>query len=154
MIRSGGSGANKSGQRLEDFVASILEEHDYRFIERDKFFPMQKMQQAIYTRQYETNIDIYGRKRTVDFILYHPALYQNCLVIQCKWQAVSGTVEQKYPFEVLNITQDGYDTIIILDGRGYSQGARQWLLNQAGKLHLKYVFDQSEFQRFASSGKL
>lgn len=45
------------------------------------------------------------------------------LVIQCKWQASSGSVEEKYPFEVLNIQKDEYPTIIVLDGGGYSKGS-------------------------------
>ena len=119
-----------------------------------RFFPLRALEQPIYACQVETGGDIYGKRRFVDVILYHPRLWPNCLVLQCKWQASAGSVDQKYPFEVLSIQQNEYDTIILLDGGGYSSGARQWLLNQAGKNRLKHVFNQGDFQRFARQGRL
>ena len=61
-------------------------------------------------------------------------------------------MDEKYPYEVLCIEHGDYNTIIILDGGGYTPGARQWLLDQAGKGRLKHVFDQGEFYRYASKG--
>ncbi len=118
------------------------------------FFAMRDMDQAIYASQVEVGRNIYGRLRRVDFLLFHPRKWPNCLVIQCKWQASGGTVDEKYPFEVLSIQQGGYPTIIVLDGDGYSKGAEQWLKGQAGKNLLRHVFDQGEFQRFVSRGEL
>ncbi len=154
MPQSGGTRANAAGNQLETFAGHILDRSGYEPVERRLFFPLREMEQPIYARQVETGNDIYGKRRFVDLILYHPRLWPSCLVIQCKWQASSGSVDQKFPFEVLSIQQDDYDTIILLDGGGYAPGARQWLLNQAGKNRLKHVFDQGEFARFASRGKL
>ena len=147
-------GANRSGKRLEDFAADILEERDYLFVPHVRFFPSRELEQPIYTRQCETGKDIYGKRRRVDCILYHPRLWKDCLVIQCKWQAATGSVEEKYPFEVLSIAQNEFDTIIILDGGGYSGGAKQWLVNQGGKNKLMHVMSQGDFQRFASKGRI
>lgn len=154
MAKSGGTKANLAGNRLEEFVASKLDELGYEFVERRLFFPARELEQPIYTMQLETGKDIYGKTRRVDVILYHPELWPDCLVIQCKWQASRGSVDQKYPFEVLSIQQDEFDTILLLDGGGYAQGAKQWLLNQTGKNRLKHVFDMGEFSRFASQGRL
>lgn len=148
------TGGNRSGKRLEDFAADILDEHGYKYVLPVRFFPMRELDQPIYTRQCEIGKDIYGKRRRVDLILYHPRLWEDCLVIQCKWQASSGSVEEKYPFEVLSIQQNEFDTIIVLDGGGYSDGAKQWLLNQAGKTKLLQVFSQGDFQRFASRGRI
>ena len=148
------TGANRSGRRLEDFVADVLNEREYLLVPPVRFFPARELEQPIYTRQCEIGKDIYGKKRRVDAILYHPHLYPECLVIQCKWQASSGSVEEKYPFEVLSISQNQFDTIIILDGDGYSAGAKQWLTNHAGKNRLLHVFMQGEFARFVSHGRL
>ena len=119
-----------------------------------RFFPLRELEQAIYACQVETGSDIYGKHRFVDVMIYHPRLWPDCLAIQCKWQSSGGSVDQKYPFEVLSIQQNEVDTIILLDGGGYSPGTRQWLLNQAGKNRLKHVMDQGEFSRFASRGRL
>ena len=153
-MASPGSGANRSGRRLEAFVADILDERQYRFVPPVRFFPARAMVQPIYTRQYEIGKDIYGKNRRVDVILYHPRLWPESLVIQSKWQASRGSVEEKYPFEVLSIAQNEFDTIIILDGGGYTNGAKLWLVNQAGKNRLLHVFDQGDFSRFASRGRL
>ena len=147
-------GAKRAGDRLEDFVADILDERSYRFVPPTRFYPARVLEQPIYTRQFEVGKDIYGKRRRVDAILYHPRLHPNCLVVQSKWQSRSGSVDEKYPFEVVSIAQNQFDTIIILDGGGYSEGARQWLINQSGKNRLLHVFSQGDFARFASQGKL
>ena len=98
--------------------------------------------------------DIYGSDRKVDFILYHPTKWPKCLVIECKWQASGGKVDRKYPFEVLSIKKNQYDTILVLDGGGYTQGAKNWLIQQTGKNKLLHVFDMGEISRFHSQGKL
>ena len=147
-------GAKRAGDRLEEFTSDILDERRYKFVPPARFFPARSLEQPIYTRQFEVGKDIYGKKRRVDAILYHPRLHPKCLVIQCKWQATGGSVDEKYPFEVLSIAQNEFDTIIILDGGGYSPGARQWLMNQSGKKRLLHVFNQGDFARFASQGRL
>ncbi len=155
MPQSGGRKANSAGARLENYVSEILSQDlGYELISANRFFACRVLDQPIYAQQVETGKDIYGKRRFVDVILYHPRLWPDCLVIQCKWQSSQGSVDQKFPFEVLSIQQDEYDTIILLDGGGYALGARQWLLNQAGKNRLKHVFNQGEFARFASRGSL
>ena len=141
-------------QQLEDYVANALDKIGYIFVIPARFYPALELEQPIYTRQYEIGKDIYGKKRKVDIILYHPRLYPNNLAIQCKWQFSRGSVEEKYPFEVQSIAQNRVDTIIILDGEGYSPGAKQWLINQAGRKFLIHVFDKKEFLNFVDNGRL
>ena len=76
------------------------------------------------------------------------------MVIQCKWQASKGSVEEKYPFEVLSIQLNEFATIIVLDGSDYSPGAAFWLKGQAGKNKLLHVFDLGQISRFHSQGRL
>lgn len=151
---TGGTKANRRGKELEDNVSRLLEDNGYKLVQPALFFAMRKMWQPIYARQVEVGQDIYGKTRRCDILVYNPSIWPDCLVIQCKWQASSGSVEEKYPFEVLNIQKDEYPTIVVLDGGGYSKGSESWLKNQAGKNRLKYVFSLGEIQRFASKGKL
>ncbi|MDE0609360.1 MAG: hypothetical protein OXH77_05535 [Anaerolineaceae bacterium] len=140
---------------LEQAVEDLLLQAGYDFVPSAAlFFAMRDLEQPIYTRQCETGLNIYGKRRKVDFILYHPRKWPDSLVIQCKWQAATGSVDEKYPFEVLSIQADGYPAIFILDGAGYSPAAAQWLKGQAGKNCLKHVFTLGDFQRFASRGQL
>ena len=95
---------------------------------------------------------IYGTTRKVDFILRHPTLWPGCFVIRCKWQAKSGSVDEKFPYEVACINHLTYPTIIVLDGHGYQPEAKAWLLGQAGSGNLLHVFDIGQFTRFCSRG--
>lgn len=149
-----GKRANRTGKVLESFAEGVIADTGYEKVSSQKFFAMREMDQPIYSSQCETGNDIYGKRRRVDFILYHPKKWPNNLVIQCKWQASSGSVDEKYPFEVLSIQLNEYKTIIILDGKGYSTGAEQWLKSQVGKDKLIYVHNQGDFQRFSSQGRL
>lgn len=149
-----GQRAQRTGKNLEEFVDGWLKDVGYELATPENFFKLRELRQPIFSRQCEIGNDIYGKRRRVDFILYHPQRWPSCLVIQCKWQASPGTVDEKYPFEVLSIKMNEYKTIIVLDGGGYSKGAEQWLKAQAGKDKLLYVFDQGEFQRFASRSRL
>ncbi len=147
--------ANRTGSRLEQFVEGLLDDAGYEAIWPSAlFFAMRELEQPICARQCEVGRDIYGKNRRVDFLLYHPRKWPTSLVIQCKWQASSGSVEEKYPFEALSIQQGEYPAVILLDGGGYSKGAEQWLKSQAGRGQLRHVFNQGEFQRFVSRGEL
>ncbi len=146
---------NLTGSNLEQSVERLIIQAGYDPVpSAPLFFALRDLEQSIYSRQCETGRDIYGKRRRVDFILYHPRKWPDSLVIQCKWQASSGSVEEKYPFEVLSLNADGYPAIIVLDGGGYSAGAEQWLRGQAGNNRLRHVFNLGDFQRFASRGEL
>ena len=145
--------ANIRGSRLEDVVESLLDE-DYQKVSSEKFFALCGLGQPIFARQYQTGADIYGKRRRVDFALFHPLKWPECLVLQCKWQASSGSVEEKYPFEVLSIGESQYPTIIVLDGGGYSLGAENWLKEQAGDSNLVSVMNLGELNKYSSQGRL
>ncbi len=150
-----GKTANLTGRRLETSVAEILEIAGYKKIDRPQlFWAIREMEQPIYAQQVEVGRDIYGKTRRVDIMCYHPRRWPQCLAIQCKWQAVGGSVDEKFPFEVLSIQQNEYPTIIVLDGGGYSKGAETWLKGQAGKNQLKHVYSLGEFQRFSARGSI
>ena len=101
-----------------------------------KFFSLVPHGKPIYARQCVVGRSIYDKERKCDLVVYHPEHFPKCLIIQCKWQGASGSVDEKYPFEVLSINANKYDTIIVLDGGGYSPGAEQWLKAEAGKRRL------------------
>ena len=117
-------------------------------------FAMRDMGQPVYAQQVVAGRDIYGKIRRVDFLLFHPLRHPNGLIVECKWQSSRGSVEEKFPFLVLNITRGEYDAIVILDGGGYTSGAEQWLRGAAGNTRLKHVFSLGEFSNYASRGNI
>ena len=154
-MTNGGVRANVTGKILQNFVSAQLENAGYERIHPPEgFFAMREMQQLIYAEEVEVGRDIYGKERRVDFLIYHPRRWPDCLCIQCKWQASRGSVDEKFPFEVLSIEQNQYPTIIVLDGGGYHEGAAQWLRGKAGKGKLLHVDSQGDFQRRISRGQI
>lgn len=140
--------------RIIEFVSGVLEQRGYIYIQASQFYPAHSLEQPIFTRQCEVGKDLYGKRRRVDVALYHPTLHPTALVVQCIWQQSKGSVHEKYPFEVLSIAQNQFDTIIVLDGEGYAPGAKLWLINQAGKNRLLEVFTQQEFSQHVEFGRL
>ena len=150
MVLSGRTKSKRANLELKRFVASQLEEFGYEFIPSNRFHASSILDKPIYTTHYHVGNSIYEKPLYVDLILYHPIKYPKELAIQCKWQSSSGSVEEKYPFDVLNIAYNQVDTIIILDGGGYSDRSREWLISQSGTNNFKHVFTQKEFVRFAN----
>jgi hypothetical protein len=151
----GGTTANYTGTVLEKYAISRLEERGYTYILPDKFMPSRILKQPFYTRKFTIGKSIYGTKQICDFILYHPHKWPNNLVIECKWQQSGGSVDEKFPYLVLNITMK-YETptIILLDGNGYKKGAETWLRKEAGNGNLKHVFNMTEFSTWANKGNI
>ncbi len=87
-----------------------------------------------------------------DFVIYHPEKHHKCLVIESKWQQTGGSVDEKYPYAILNIQMRyPYKTILLLDGDGYKKGAEKWIKRQVGN-NLVQVFNMSGFQTWANKG--
>lgn len=144
----------KAAEAFQERVYDLIEGQGYEFVRKERFFAARVLNQPIFSRRCEVGRDMFGKPRRPLFILYHPRLWKDNLVIQCKWQKTSGTTEEKLPFEVGTIAKGRIPTIIVLDGGGYTSSAKQWLLNQAGREHLEHVFDLKELVRFATQGRL
>ena len=156
-MSNGGSRANRTGSAQEQFIKDWLEDLGYVWVSNKDFlnlFNQGLLDKPTYTSQCNIGTNIYNKKRVVDFILYNPEKWTDCLVIESKWQASAGSVDLKYPFEVLSINKNDYLTIIVLDGGGYSEGSEQWLKSQVGKSKVNYVVNQGGFARLASRGVL
>ena len=148
------SGANYTGSTLEKFIHDRLIERGYQFIERGKFQASLYLEQPMYTRQYHIGQGIYETPLYCDFILYHPIKWKDCLIIESKWQQSVGTVDEKFPYFVMNIQQRHPNkTVVILDGGGYKKQAEAWLRKQVGN-NLLHVFNMGEFQKWCNKGNV
>lgn len=151
----GGSQANKTGTVLERFIILRLADSGYSFVPRDSFIPSRIIGQPIYTRHCCVGESIYGTKQFCDFIVYHPEKWPDNLIIESKWQQSGGSVDEKFPYLVLNIQmQYKCPTIVVLDGGGYKKGAERWIRSQSGNNNLRHVFSMSEFATWANNGNL
>lgn len=135
---------------MENFIENLIVRHGYTFVDKDKFISSKSLEQPIYSTQFYIGKNIYNTNIYCDFILYHPTKHPECLVIESKWQQIGGTVDEKYPYLVVNIKEKyQYDTILVLDGGGYKKGAEEWIRSQVGE-NFKHVFNMPEFQKWVN----
>jgi hypothetical protein len=153
--KPGGSIANATGSILENFVENTLKTRGYEFVDKKKFKIALSLNQKIYTTQFHLAETIYGSKWNIDFVLHNPKQPPISLIIECKWQQVGGSVDEKYPYVVANIKeQSPYPAIILLDGEGYKAGSKEWLKKQVDNKKLLGVFNMGEFTKWANLGNI
>ncbi len=155
MAKSQGAQANLTGNRLERFIENNLIDCGFAKV-ADKIAlsnAMHRFSKPSYASQVIIGQTIYGTDLVCDFLLYHPQKWPEGLVIEAKWQQVGGTVDEKYPYFVLNIWSSEYATVFVLDGGGYRPGAEQWVRGMR-KDNLLQVFNMAEFQIWVNQGNL
>jgi len=155
---SSGTKANKTGNRLQNFVETILKEHDYAefWNYKHQAFDQRK---SIGGKQYMTQLPvgktIYDTERICDFFVVNKDKFPNDLIIECKWQQSTGSVDEKYAYLVFNIVKLGVPTVVLLDGDGYKPAAKAWLKDQVNpKGALIAVWDMKEFSTAVNNGFL
>lgn len=155
MVTSGGTQANYTGNALEQYVEHRLVQAGYVRVKPQQFRPGVYLGQPIYARRFHAGTSIYNTPIFADFTIFHPAKWPDCLIIEAKWQQVVGSVDEKYPYLVLNIQyRYCYSSILLLDGGGYKKGAESWIRSQAGNGNLLHVFNMAQFQTWANKGNL
>lgn len=70
------------------------------------------------------------------------------------YKQTGGSVDEKYPYLIINIqTRYPHKTILVLDGGGYKKGAEEWIRNEVGN-SLIAVYSMAEFQTWVNKGGL
>ncbi|PIR98023.1 MAG: hypothetical protein COT89_01555 [Candidatus Colwellbacteria bacterium CG10_big_fil_rev_8_21_14_0_10_42_22] len=150
--------ANKTGNQLEQFVARTLESRGYTEFWNHKkqvFENRKAVGGKQYAQQVPCGTSIYETQRKCDFLVLNKEKFPEGLIIECKWQQSSGSVDEKYPFSLFNIIKIGVPTIILLDGGGYKKAAMDWLKDQVDpRRALIGVYSMSEFQTQVNNGFL
>lgn len=150
--------ANHTGNNLEVFIERTLQDHGYTPFpnHKDQLFNNRK---SVGGKQYGKQIPcgetIYETLRKCDFLVLNKDKFPDGLIIECKWQQSTGTVDEKYPYVIHNILKTGIPTIVLLDGNGYKKKAKEWLLSYVKDSGaLIGVYSMSEFQTKVNNGFL
>ena len=122
-----GRSANFTGRTLETRVSMLLDECGY--IKHAQ--PIADANTAYYVAQSRQFRSIYGGPMRIDFYIWHPVKYPSGLVIECKSQATAGSVDEKYPYTLLNLKGTGCAAILIIEGDGPKSGALAWCNSKA-----------------------
>ncbi len=146
---SQGARANFTGKSLESVIENMIARR-FTYVGAEHFVRCFDFARPIYTKQIQLCQSIYGTPIRCDFVVYHPDLSPSDYIIECKWQEQSGSADEKFPWLVANIRERyPHQTIIVLDGGGYRESARQWLLRQVDD-RLIHVFTIGQFLKWAN----
>ena len=130
-----GKYANFTGQVLEKKVAMLLDECGYQQLKEK----LVETQNQYYIHQFKHFQSIYGGILCVDFFVWSQNKYPSGLVIECKSQAIAGSVDEKYPYTINNLKETKCPAILIIEGNGPKAGALAWCKKRA---------DENEWFRF------
>ena len=106
---SGGQVAVSSGSELEREVADTAERLGLRI-----------------GRQIKVGRRLWGAERRIDLVLRHPHSDRS-LGIECKYQGVAGSAEEKIPATIQDIAAWPIPGIVVFAGEGFSQNMRAYL---------------------------
>lgn len=158
MPTNGGTHANRTGNQLEQFVEDKLLRNGYTLFSNHKvqlFANRHTVGGKQYALQVPCGTSIYETQRKCDVLVLNQDKFKDGLIIECKWQQSSGSVDEKYPFALYNIIKIGVPTIILLDGGGYKPAAMKWLKDQVNPSRaLIGVHNMAEFQTMVNNGFL
>ena len=157
---SQGGRAAKSGSVLESTVEGTLRACGY--VQISQLIPQKRRRDWLlhsnappkrYARQVYIGTGIYHTDIYVDFYLVGAERLPNGLIIECKWQQSSGSVDEKLPYLNLNI-QHCYPApaVVLIDGRGMKAGAIDWLTEQVAlNSNLLAVHNLTSFMIWANA---
>lgn len=132
MSEKQGGLANQSGNTLEQTIVGVLGSKGFTTV------PFKDYKKA--PEKYSTEIllkgvpfkSIYGHSGKTEFLLKSQR-YQLEIRIECKWQQVCGSVDEKLVYAYINCVEAMPEKtiIIVVDGGGAKAGAIDWLKRTA-----------------------
>lgn len=113
-------------------------------------FTRRQRPSRLFVAQFPIGHSIYGLPINADFWVRGAPGFPDGLAIEVKWQQSTGSVDEKFPYLMLNI-RECYPcpALVIADGGGQRSGALQWLRAQVGG-HLIGVHSVTEFLAWAN----
>ncbi len=71
---------------------------------------------------------IWGAERRIDVVLIHPG-NRKTLGIECKFQSVTGSAEEKIPATIKDIEAWPIPGLVVFAGAGFSENMRMFLIS-------------------------
>lgn len=71
---------------------------------------------------------LWGSERRIDVVLTHPSSRRS-LGVECKFQGVGGTAEEKIPATISDIAAWPVAGLVVFEGEGFSPNMRSYLLS-------------------------
>jgi hypothetical protein len=152
---SAGAKASRNGKNFKAQIATTLTVNGFEEITKEEMTDILNgayCEKRVFAKNVVLGKNIYGVDWRTDFIYFNGN--NRFRIIHARWQQVGGSVDEKFPFFVANARKaNAKDSIFVLGGDGFKQGARDWL--KAQKRHpIIEVFSEEEFQEWANNGNL
>lgn len=156
---SSGRNAKGNGTDLEDFVElRILGRGYLKMGDSDWLFNHRKdkdLKHKYFAREvYVGESAVKGKLRRVEFFLVDQDAFPDGHILECKWQEVPGSTEDKLLRLPLDIKKTGIPTTVIIDGPGFSQGIIDHLKSKVDGYAFRATLSMMEFQVAVNRGFL
>ncbi|MDR1912773.1 MAG: hypothetical protein LBQ52_10585 [Helicobacteraceae bacterium] len=137
-----GTKSNVSGSQLEEAVKTVLIAKGFELVGYSQWVKNPKNYSDELLLKNVPFKSIYGHIGKTEFLLISKRRDMK-IRIECKWQQTSGSVDEKLPYLYLNVIEamPEQTIMILIDGKGWRDGAIKWLENAAAKR--KYVAEQN-----------
>lgn len=146
-VNQGGT-ANTNGHTLEDTMIPMFEHHGFDIVQnaditRDPSVLKDRQRYVIRNAPFTT---IYASKGKTEFVIVDltqlgpDGAPGRKVRVEAKWQQTPGSVDEKYPYMLLNgiYQYPESEIVFVVDGGGYKKQARQWLQDAINNDWLQY----------------
>lgn len=128
MVITQGAQANLNGRVFEKMLILIFEANKFKIFPESEVNKKPNLLKGL-TRCVLKNVSyitIYGERGKTEFVIIDNSLKVR---VEAKYQVSQGSVDEKYPYMLLNgiYQYPEKEIIFIVDGGGYKHGARKWL---------------------------
>ncbi len=141
MAISQGAQANKNGKVFENMMIPIFTEAGFEIFTQGDL-KKKKVQKKIatlkrYVIRNAAYMTIYNEGGKTEFVIVDDP---RRIRVEAKYQAAAGSVDEKYPYMLLNgiYKYPESEIIFVVDGGGYKPGARKWLEDHIKENWLDY----------------
>ena len=138
---SQGAKANMTGKIFENQCKPLFEEYGFILLDNAKYEKLKAKNQlpdkyVILNAPFTT---IYNHKGKTEFVIVDNTLNKR-IRVENKYQSAAGSVDEKYPYVLLNAIEayPENEIIIVIDGGGYKDGALEWIKTKVKDNWLDY----------------
>ena len=147
MTLSQGAIANRNGKQFEEMCITLFENHGFEILTIAKYRKLENRGELPdkYVLKNAPFQSIYNHTGKTEFLMVDKTNTQaiRMIRIENKYQESAGSVDEKFPYMLLNAIQayPENEVILVVDGNGYKPGARQWLQDRINENWLDYDKD-------------
>lgn len=151
-----GQRACTSGKSLERIVAGVIRDAGFYELTKKETKLLVRQDGVIdvphprwFTQQVRLELNHYGATSATDVYLQDADEFKEGLHIECKWQQVSGSVDEKYALTVYSLKGFKRKSILILDGGGARPVVVRWIKSKQDREGKFRFFTLGEFITWA-----